>query len=55
MNCPVDYDDNKERRKTHPLLLPNIEAITKGGELKKNPVGDSKKKYQDSTGKNSGC
>ena len=40
MNCPIDYDDDKERRKTHPLFLPKIEAGTNGEELKKNPVGD---------------
>ena len=31
MNFPVDYDDHKERTKNHSLLLPKIEADTKGG------------------------
>ena len=43
INYPIDYNDEKEYRKTHPLLLPKIEARTKGEELKKNPVGDSMK------------
>ena len=38
MNCPIDYNDEKERRKTHPLFLPNIDSGTKGEELKKNLV-----------------
>ena len=51
MNFSLDYDDNKERRKTYPLLLPKIEAITKGGELKKNPVRDSNKSIKIALGK----
>ena len=41
MNFPVYYDDDKERIKTHPLLLTKIKAGTKGGELNQGPVGDS--------------
>ena len=41
MNLPINYNDEEERRKTHPLLLRNIEAGTKGEELKKNPNEDS--------------
>ena len=41
MNFPVNYDDYKEPRKTHPLLLTKIETGTKGGKLNKDPVGDS--------------
>ena len=50
MNCPIDYDDDKERRKTHPLFLPKIEAGTNGEELKKNHVGDSIKRNNKSLG-----
>ena len=30
MNCLINYDDDKEPGKTHPLFLPKIEAGTKG-------------------------
>ena len=30
MNYHIDYDNDEERRKTHPILLPNISAGTKG-------------------------
>ena len=43
MNYPIDYNDDKERRKTHPLFLPNIDSGTKGEELKKNLVEDNMK------------
>ena len=33
MNFPLDYDDEVERRRTHPKLLPNVEADTAGGIL----------------------
>ena len=36
----------KERGKTHPLLLPNIEDGTKVGELNKNLDGYSMKSYK---------
>ena len=44
MNLPIDYGDDKERRRTHPLLLPKIESKTKGEEQKNNPVGDNMKR-----------
>ena len=28
IDIPVDYNDNKERRRTHPLILPNIGICT---------------------------
>ena len=43
MNFPINYDYDKERRKTHPFFLPKIEDSTKGEELKKNIVGGSMK------------
>ena len=43
MNCPIDYDDDEQHRKTHPILLPKIEVGTKGGELKKNSLGGNMK------------
>ena len=46
MNCHIDSNDDKERRKTHPILLPHIEVGTKGEEPKKNHVGDSMKSYK---------
>ena len=27
MGISVDYDDDEERRRTHPLLLPNVESV----------------------------
>ena len=51
MNFPINYDDDKERRKTHPFLMPKIEAGTKGGELKKNSVGGSMKSNKTALGK----
>ena len=43
MNRLIDYNDDKDSRKLHPLLLPRIEAGSKGEELKKNIVGDGMK------------
>ena len=43
MNCPMNCNDDTERRKTNPLLLPKIEAGTKSEELMKNTVGESMK------------
>ena len=51
MNCPIDYDDEEEHRKTHTLFLPNIEANTKGEELKNNSVGGNMNNEKDSIGK----
>ena len=39
INFPIEYNDDEEHIKTHPLLLPKIEVGTKGEELKKNPIG----------------
>ena len=39
MGVPVDYDDDMERRNTHPLLLPPQEAeriLTTDGEILEN-------------------
>ena len=43
MNFPINYNGDKEHRKTHPFLMPKIAAGTKGEELKKNTVGGSMK------------
>ena len=51
MNFPIDYGDEEECKKTHPLLLPDIESNTKGEELKKNPVGDNMKRKTTALGK----
>ena len=37
IRCPLDYDNNVEHRRTHPNLLPKIEADTAGGIVEKNP------------------
>ena len=51
MNFPIDYDDDKECRKTLSIFLPKIKAGTNGEELKKNPVRDSMKSNKTVTGK----
>ena len=51
MNVPIDYGDEEECKKTHPLLLPKIEANTKGEEPKNNPVGDNMKRKNKALGK----
>ena len=51
MNCPIDYGDEEERGNTSPLLLPKIEANTKGEQLKKNHVGDNMKSKKTALGK----
>ena len=51
MNFPINYNGDKERRKTHPFLMPKIAAGTKGEELKKNSVGGSMKSNNTALGK----
>ena len=51
INWTTDHGDDKECGKTHPLLLPKIEANTKGEEPKNNPVGDNMKRKNKALGK----
>ena len=37
MNFPLDYNDNVERRRTHPKLFPKVEDDTAGGILVMKP------------------
>ena len=38
MNCPIEYDDDVERRITHPLLLPKYEPDKGVVSLEKNTI-----------------
>ena len=51
MNCPINYNEDEERRKTHHLFLPKIVNSTKVKELKKNPIEDSMKSNKIALGK----
>ena len=38
MNCPIEYDNDVERRLTHPLLLPKYESDKRVVGLEKNTM-----------------
>ena len=41
MNCPVEYDDDVERRLTHHLLLPKYKSDKGVVSLEKNTIGEA--------------